>query len=168
MRDTNPGLQQKIQDLAPANLPLLERIRALAHFAQRDVRYVEISIGKGGWRPHNASDIFAHRYGDCKDKATVLSSMLSQIGVKSYYLLVNTQRGIVDEKVPPMAFFDHMIIAISLPEASYSKRMPAVYQHPKLGRLLIFDPTNEYCPLGKFLRTNKPIMVCWLEIRAGN
>jgi len=75
--------------------------------------------------------------------------MLSQIGVKSYYLLVNTQRGIVDEKSPPMAFFDHMIIAISLPEASYSKSMPAIYQHPKLGRLLIFDPTNEYVPFGQ-------------------
>jgi hypothetical protein len=149
VRDTNPGLQEKIQDLAPASLPLLERVRALAHFAQRDVRYVEISIGKGGWRPHNASDIFTHRYGDCKDKATVLSSMLSQIGVKSYYLLVNTQRGIVDEKSPPMAFFDHMIIAISLPDASYSKGMPAIYRHPKLGRLLIFDPTNEYVPFGQ-------------------
>ena len=149
VRDSNPVLQQKVQELAPASLPLLERIKALARFAQHDVRYVEISIGKGGWRPHNATDIFTHRYGDCKDKATVLSSMLSQVGVKSYYLLINTQRGIVDEKSPPMAFFDHMIIAISLPEASYSKSMPAIYQHPKLGRLLIFDPTNEYVPFGQ-------------------
>jgi hypothetical protein len=149
VRDVNPGLQQKVLELAPANLPLLERIKSLAQFAQHDVRYVEISIGKGGWRPHNATDIFTHRYGDCKDKATVLSSMLAQIGVKSYYVLVNTERGIVNEKSPPMAYFDHMIIAISLPEASYSKGMPGMYQHPKLGRLLIFDPTNEFVPFGQ-------------------
>ncbi|HEY2361540.1 MAG TPA: DUF3857 domain-containing protein [Candidatus Angelobacter sp.] len=149
VRDVNPGLQQKVQELAPANLPLLDRIKSLAQFAQHDVRYVEISIGKGGWRPHNATDIFTHRYGDCKDKATVLSSMLAQIGVKSYYVLVNTERGIVNEKSPPMAYFDHMIIAISLPEASYSKSMPGLYQHPKLGRLLIFDPTNEFVPFGQ-------------------
>lgn len=149
VRDVNPGLQQKVQELAPANLPLLERIKSLAQFAQHDVRYVEISIGKGGWRPHNATDIFTHRYGDCKDKATVLSSMLTQIGVKSYYVLVNTERGIVNEKSPPMAYFNHMIIAISLPEASYSKGMPGLYQHPKLGRLLIFDPTNEFVPFGQ-------------------
>jgi hypothetical protein len=149
VRDVNPGLQQKVQELAPANLPLLERIKSLAQFAQHDVRYVEISIGKGGWRPHNATDIFTHRYGDCKDKATVLSSMLAQIGVKSYYVLVNTERGIVNEKSPPMAYFNHMIIAISLPEASYSKDMPGLYQHPKLGRLLIFDPTNEFVPFGQ-------------------
>jgi hypothetical protein len=149
VRDANPALQQKVQELAPANLPLLERIKALSRFAQRDVRYVEIRIGVGGWRPHTAAEIYGHRYGDCKDKATVLSAMLSQIGVKSYYLLVNTERGIFTEKSPPQAAFDHMILAISLPEASYPKAMPAMYQHPKLGRLLIFDPTNDLVPFGQ-------------------
>jgi Domain of Unknown Function with PDB structure (DUF3857) len=149
VRDTSPALQQKVQELAPANLPLLERIKALARFAQQDVRYVEIRIGIGGYRPHTAADVYNHRYGDCKDKATVLSSMLSQIGVKSYYVLVRTDRGIFTEKSPPQASFDHMILAISLPEASYPKAMPAMYQHPKLGRLLIFDPTNDLVPFGQ-------------------
>jgi len=149
VRDASAPLQQKVQELAPASMPLLERIKVLAGFAQRDVRYVEIKIGVGGYRPHTAADIYNHRYGDCKDKATVLSSMLAQIGVKSYYMLVRTDRGIFTEKTPPMARFDHMILAISLPEASYPKAMPAMYQHPKLGRLLIFDPTNEFVPFGQ-------------------
>lgn len=149
VRDASAPLQQKVKELAPASMPLLERIKALARFAQQDVRYVEIKIGVGGYRPHTAADIYNHRYGDCKDKATVLSSMLAQIGVKSYYLLVRTDRGIFTEKTPPMARFDHMILAISLPEASYPKPMPAMYQHPKLGRLLIFDPTNEFVPFGQ-------------------
>ena len=42
-----------------------------------------------------------------------------------------------------------MILAIALPEASYSKPLPALYEHPKLGHLLIFDPTNEYVPFGQ-------------------
>ncbi|HEY5026967.1 MAG TPA: DUF3857 domain-containing protein [Candidatus Angelobacter sp.] len=149
VRDASGPLQQKVQELAPATMPLLDRIKVLARFAQQDVRYVEIKIGVGGYRPHMAADIYSHRYGDCKDKATVLSSMLAQIGVKSYYLLVRTDRGIFTEKTPPMARFDHMILAISLPEASYPKAMPAMYQHPKLGRLLIFDPTNEFVPFGQ-------------------
>lgn len=149
VREPSPALQQKVQELAPAQLPTLERIKALARFAQQDVRYVEIQIGIGGWRPHNAGDIFSHRYGDCKDKATVLSTMLSQIGVKSYYLLVNTTRGIITENSPPQAYFDHMILAIALPEASYSKNLPALYNHPKLGPLLIFDPTNRFVPFGE-------------------
>lgn len=150
VRDTSPALQQKIQELAPANLPLLERIKALAHFAQQDVRYVAIEIGVGGYKPHSAADIFSHRYGDCKDKATVLSSMLAQIGVKSYYIIVNDERGVVTKNSPASYDeFNHVILAISLPEASYPKPLPAMYQHPKLGRLLIFDPTNDLVPFGQ-------------------
>ncbi len=149
VRDSTPALQQKVKDLAPATQSPMERIQALAHFAQHDVRYVEISIGIGGWRPHAAGDILGNKYGDCKDKATVLSSMLTQIGVKSYYVLVNTERGTFKANSPPQARFDHMILAIALPDASYGKSMPAVYEHPALGHLLIFDPTNEHVPFGQ-------------------
>jgi hypothetical protein len=150
VRSASPALAQKVQDLAPASMPLLQRIKALAGFAQHDVRYVAIEIGVGGYKPHSASDIFNHRYGDCKDKATVLSAMLAQIGVKSYYIIVNATRGVVTKETPanPGAF-NHMILAISLPEASYSKPMPAMYEHPRLGHLLIFDPTNDVVPFGQ-------------------
>ena len=148
-RDPNPALQQKAHELAPDNLPLLDRIRNLAQFSQHDIRYAEISIGIGGWRPHTAVDTFNHRYGDCKDKATLLSSMLTQIGIKSYYLLVDTDRGLFRQDTPPQAFFDHMILAIQLPDASFSKPLPALYEHSKLGHLLIFDPTNEFVPFGQ-------------------
>jgi hypothetical protein len=150
VRDTNPALSQKVQELAPSNLALLQRIKALAGFAQHDIRYVAISLGIGGLRPHNASDTFNHRYGDCKDKATVLSSMLSQIGVKSYPIIVNDERGVVTKDTPAnLNGFNHVILAIALPEASYSKPMPALYDHPKLGHLLIFDPTNDVVPFGQ-------------------
>jgi hypothetical protein len=149
VRDASPALAQKVQELAPANLPLLQRIKALASFAQHDVRYVEIQIGIGGYRPHNAADIFSHRYGDCKDKATVLSSMLAQIGVKSYYVIVNDTRGVVTKDLPPSLRFNHMILAVALPEASYAKPLAAMFEHSRLGHLLIFDPTNEFVPFGQ-------------------
>ena len=148
-RESTPALQQKVQELAPASLPLLDRIRALARFSQRDIRYAAISIGIGGYRPHTAGETFVHRYGDCKDKATLLSSMLTQIGVKAYWVLVRTDRGIYTEKSPPFASFDHMIIAIQLPDASFAKPLPAMYEHVKLGHLLIFDPTNDLVPFGQ-------------------
>ena len=120
MRDPSPALQQKVQELAPATMPLLDRIKALARFAQRDVRYAAIEIGIGGYQPHPASQVFSNRYGDCKDKATVLGAMLAQIGVKSYDLLVHTDRGIYTEKTPPTNAFNHAILAIQLPAGSFS------------------------------------------------
>ncbi|HWZ46485.1 MAG TPA: DUF3857 domain-containing transglutaminase family protein [Candidatus Saccharimonadales bacterium] len=148
-RDSSPALQQKVQELAPAGRPLLERVRALARFAQQDVRYAAIEIGIGGFRPHQASETFSHRYGDCKDKANVLSAMLAQIGVKSYLMPIHTQRGIFTEKSPPDLGFDHAIIAIQLPDASLPGPLSALYLHPKLGQLLIFDPTNDLVPFGQ-------------------
>ena len=149
VRDSSPALQAKVQELAPATLPMFERIRALSLFAQRDVRYYAIEIGIGGYRPHPAGEIFSHRYGDCKDKATVLSSMLAQIGVKSYYMPIHATRGIYNEKTPPNSAFNHVILVIQMPEGSFPGKLPAMYEHPKLGHLLIFDPTNDMVPLGQ-------------------
>lgn len=148
-RDSSPALQQKVQELAPASMPLLKRIKALAQFAQHDIRYAAIEIGIGGYKPHQAADIFAHRYGDCKDKATLLATMLGQTGVKAYLMFIHTERGIYTEKTPPSIGFNHAILAIQLPDASYSQPLPAIYEHPKLGHLLIFDPTSESVPFGQ-------------------
>lgn len=148
-RDPSPALQQKVHELAPASLPLMDRIKALARFAQRDVRYAAIEIGIGGFQPHPASQVFSNRYGDCKDKATVLSAMLAEIGVKSYYVPVHTDRGIYTEKTPPTNGFNHVILAIQLPEGSFKTPMPALYEHPQLGHLLIFDPTSQVVPIGQ-------------------
>lgn len=148
-RASSPALEQKVQELAPSTLPLLDRIKALARFAQHDIRYVAIEIGIGGLRPHLASDIFAHRYGDCKDKATVLATMLAQIGVKSFYMPIHDKRGIFTKNSPPFVGFNHVILAIQLPDGSFNQSFSALYEHPRLGHLLIFDPTNEWVPFGQ-------------------
>jgi hypothetical protein len=148
-RAASPALQQKVQELAPASMSTFERIKALATFAQRDVRYAAIEVGIGGLKPHPAPEIFAHRYGDCKDKATILITMLGQIGIKAFYMPIHADRGIVTDKTPPSQTFNHAILAIQLPNAGYAKPLPAVYEHPKLGHLLIFDPTSEHVPLGQ-------------------
>jgi len=143
------AMQQKVQELAPPTLPILERIKALAHFSQADIRYAAIEVGIGGLRPHSAADVFAHRYGDCKDKATLLKTMLEQIGVKSFYMPIHDERGIFTAKTPPNLGFDHVILAIQLPESSFKSPLPALYEDPKLGHLLIFDPTNDLVPFGQ-------------------
>jgi hypothetical protein len=147
-RAPSPAMQQKVKELTAGKTALMDKIRALAAFAQRDVRYVAIEIGIGGFQPHFASDIFANRYGDCKDKATVLGAMLKEIGVDSYYVIVQTKRGVVAKDFPYYGSFNHAIIAIRLPESEPIDALPAVYQHSSLGKLLLFDPTDSITPLG--------------------
>jgi hypothetical protein len=140
----------------------LDKMRALAQFVQQDIRYVAIELGIGGWQPHPAADVFVRRYGDCKDKATLMSSMLREIGVDSYDLRINTRRGSVTPATPAHLAFNHAIIAIKLPGGLTDPSLIATMQHPKQGKLLFFDPTNEFIPFGQiggYLQANYGLLV---------
>ena len=115
-RDPSPEIKQQVAALTASAPTQLGKMKALAQFVQHNIRYVAIELGIGGWQPHPAADIFTHRYGDCKDKATLLSSMLHEIGVDSYFVSINTQRGSVTSQTPAQRGFNHMIIAIKLPD----------------------------------------------------
>jgi hypothetical protein len=146
-RVATPEIKQKVAELTAGISDPLEKIRALAAFTQRQIRYAAIEIGIGGHQPHAAGDVLAHRYGDCKDKATLLNTMLQEIGIDSYNVMISPQRGLVRPGFP-MLLFGHSIVAIHLPDNLTDPSLYAVVNHPKLGRLLFFDPTDEYIPLG--------------------
>jgi hypothetical protein len=148
-RDPSPDIKQKVTELTAGKTDIQAKMQAIADFVQRDIRYVAIELGIGGWQPHPASDIYNNHYGDCKDKATLTSAMLKEIGVDSYYVVVNASRGIVSPETPPSHSFNHMILGIRLPDNLKDRSLEAVYTDPELGRILIFDPTDEMTPLGR-------------------
>jgi hypothetical protein len=162
-RDASPQITQQVATLTASARTPLEKMKALAQFVQHDVRYVAIELGIGGWQPHTASDVFGHRYGDCKDKATLLSSMLSQVGVESFYVVINSERGSVTPQVPAsIGGFNHVVLAIKLPANLADPSLIATIQHPRLGSLLYFDPTNELTPFGEiggYLQANYGLLV---------
>jgi hypothetical protein len=161
-RDASSQIKQQVSALTASATTQLEKMRALAQFVQNQIRYVAIELGIGGFQPHAAPEVFSHRYGDCKDKATLMSSMLSQIGVDSYYVVINSERGSVTAQTPANAYtFDHVVLAIKLP-AGVQETFSASVQHPKLGTLLYFDPTDELTPLGQIsgsLQANYGLLV---------
>jgi len=126
-----------------------ERVRAIADYVQ-SVRYVAIQTGLGrggGYVPHLATDVFHKNYGDCKDKANLMRAMLRVIGIQAYPVSIfSGDPHYVREEWPSPQQFNHAIIAIKLSDAA--TQAPAAADHPKLGRLLYFDPTDEYTTAG--------------------
>jgi transglutaminase-like putative cysteine protease len=135
------------RSLTTANADFLTRIRAVAAFMQQQIRYVGIEIGIGGYVPHPAEEVFRNRYGDCKDKVTLMIAMLDAVGVRATWVMVDTDRGVVDPKVPSL-LGDHMIAAIEIPPGYQNPALQAVVTTADGKRYLIFDPTNEYVPIG--------------------
>jgi hypothetical protein len=146
-RQATPEIHERAIQLTAGKSTFAGKVSAIASFLQTDIRYVAIEIGIGGYQPHPASDVFRNRYGDCKDKATLMSSMLHEAGIESHYLAVNTSRGEVGPGTPSM-YFDHMILAIAVPKGDSSENLATVV-NTKSGKYLIFDPTDQYTPVGQ-------------------
>jgi len=161
-RDASPEIKQEVATLTAGRSTQVAKMQALADFVQHQIRYVAIELGIGGWQPHAAPEVFSHRYGDCKDKATLMSSMLHEIGIDSYYVVINDERGSVTKDSPAGVPFNHVIVAIRLPDALKDPSLMAVIERPKEGRLLFFDPTNELTPFGQIsgeLQANYGLLV---------
>ena len=140
-------LTEKALQLVAGKTDFDGKVRALALFLQSEVRYVAIEIGIGGYQPHPAGDIFRARYGDCKDKATLLSTMLHEVGIASDYVLIDTHRGDVTPAISSPRF-NHAILAIEIPSSVDAARYRSVVTDKSGKRFLIFDPTDAYTPLG--------------------
>src|SRR6202008_4728860 len=91
----------------------MDKIEALYDFVAKNFRYVSLSLGVGRYQPHPSSDVLHNQYGDCKDKHTLLASMLEAEGFHASSVLINSSRKL-DADVPSPSQFDHVITMIPL------------------------------------------------------
>ena len=143
------ALRNRAEELVAGRGSKWEQIQALARFAQQ-VNYISITLDAqraGGMIPRPARDVHRLNYGDCKDKATLLRSLLASQGIRSHPAIVFAgEESHVREEWPSPFQFNHCILAIEVDETVGGT---AVVEHPELGRLLYFDPTDEYTPPGR-------------------
>jgi hypothetical protein len=145
--DPSPEITAKTQELIAGAPDFYTRLSRITQYVQNNIRYFIVFRGIGGWQANHAADIFRNRYGDCKDKSTILISMLQAAGIHAFYVLVDVHRGFVDPDDPSIAG-DHMITAIELPSDVNDPRLMAFVKAKDGKRYLIFDPTNETVPVG--------------------
>ncbi len=143
-----PEIAAKAQELVAGKTDFYDRAEAIGDFVQQKIRYFVIEMGIGGYQPHPAGEIFKGRYGDCKDKATLLAAMLSSVGMHSDIVLVDTRRGFVNPEAPSI-MGDHAIAAIEVPAGYESPKMHSLVTATSGKRYLIFDPTWEETPFGQ-------------------
>ncbi|HEX5084961.1 MAG TPA: DUF3857 and transglutaminase domain-containing protein [Blastocatellia bacterium] len=144
----NEQMAARARELTAGAKTEFERIQAISRYAQ-SVNYISIQIdlGRGGgYRPHAAVDVFNKNYGDCKDKANLMRAMLKALGVESYPVIIYSgDPNHVTPEWPSPQQFNHCIIAVKVSDETQAS---TIVKHPSLGRLLIFDPTDDDTPIG--------------------
>ena len=106
-------IKAKVAELTAGKTTDEEKVRAIYEYVSTQVRYIGVAFGVGRYQPHQAIDVLHNQYGDCKDKATLLSAMLATAGVPSDAALIGA--GIrFNEAVPSPASFNHLITHLKL------------------------------------------------------
>jgi len=112
-RAPTPEVRAKAEELTRGKTTDLDKTEALYDFVALNFRYVSLSLGVGRYQPHAASDVLHNQYGDCKDKHTLLASLLEAEGLHANSVLINSSRKL-DPDVPSPSQFDHVITMLPL------------------------------------------------------
>ena len=109
----NADIEIKVRELTKDLETDEAKIRAIYHFVASNIRYVGIELGQSAYQPSHATEVFQMQYGDCKDKTTLLISMLDLVGIKAYPCLISmAPQERIDTMLPFLSQFNHMITAI--------------------------------------------------------
>jgi hypothetical protein len=111
--EPDESIKRKVAELTEALSTSEEKVEALFDYVKGDIRYVSLDLGKSGYEPNNAKKVFENKYGDCKDKSTLLISMLRVAGIPAYYVLIPTSSvGNLIKDFPYPFQFNHCIVSI--------------------------------------------------------
>lgn len=87
-----------------------DKVRAIYNWVIQNTRYVALEFGIHGFKPYRVADICQRGFGDCKDKASTIVTMLREVGIDASIVLVRTRRnGDIDTTPASLAVFDHAI-----------------------------------------------------------
>jgi len=102
------AIKARVAELTAGKSTEREKAEALYNYVALQIRYIGVAFGIGRYQPHNAADVLSNQYGDCKDKHTLLASMLRAAGISSDAALIGADIRF-NEPVPSPAAFNHLI-----------------------------------------------------------
>jgi tetratricopeptide (TPR) repeat protein/transglutaminase-like putative cysteine protease len=107
-RVPTPEIAAKAKQLTEGRASDMDKLEALYDFVSKDFRYVSLSLGAGRYQPRAAGEVLREAYGDCKDKHTLLASLIDAAGLRASPVLINSKVKI-DPDFPSPSQFDHVI-----------------------------------------------------------
>ena len=105
-RQPSDEIRSKAAALTHGKTSDLDKVQGLYDYVATNFRYISLSFGVGRFQPHSAGDVLHNEYGDCKDKHTLLASLLAASGYDASSVLINSGRKL-DPDVPSPSQFDH-------------------------------------------------------------
>src|SRR5690606_3005881 len=78
--ESNNDIQTLVKELTKDCKSEQDKIRKIYEYVITEIRYNDAwEFGVHGFKPYNATSIFERKFGDCKDKSTLINTMLRLI-----------------------------------------------------------------------------------------
>ncbi len=109
----NGDIKAVVENLIRGKQSQLEKVQAISGYLNKEIRYTGVEFGDAEIIPHSPDQTLVRKYGDCKDKSTLMVAMLRAANVPAYLALLNAGgRMDVPAGLPGMGFFDHAIVYV--------------------------------------------------------
>jgi hypothetical protein len=111
--DLDDETRKLARKIAQGKTTTLDKAKAVYDWVIENTRYVALEFGIYGYKPHRCVQTVTRGWGDCKDKATVIVTLLKELGIDSTIVIVRSgMRGDFEGKVASLAPFDHAIVYV--------------------------------------------------------
>ncbi len=103
-------LRRKARELAENSDSVEDKVKSIYNWVVTKTRYVGLEFGVHGYKPYQVNQIFERKFGDCKDKASLLVVMLQEVGVDAQLVIIRTgNMGLLKPYPASLASFNHAI-----------------------------------------------------------
>lgn len=117
---TNKQLMSIVDSLTANTTSELENVKNVFYWVQKNIKYVAFEDGMGGFVPRDASLVFQKKYGDCKDMAFLIYSMLRYKNIDAYLTWIGSRSLPYSfTSVPTPISDDHMIACYKEKNGNY-------------------------------------------------
>ena len=132
-----------------------EKAKKICAYVRDNCRYVAVEIEGHRIIPHYPENVLKNQYGDCKDLAGLLISMLRAANIKAYPMVTKTKSaGKFMENFPSLGQINHVMVAIPLKHFEDEVSMKNAIAYGKIpfsneDDYVVVDPSVPTCPLGR-------------------
>jgi tetratricopeptide (TPR) repeat protein len=125
------GLDKQLREAVGGESKKREVVAKALAWIQKHVRYAGVEVGESSVVPRAPQTVLANRYGDCKDKATLLVALLRAAGIQAHVALLRAGEDFdVPRELPGLGMFNHAIVVVDGEQPMW------------------VDPTDEYSRAG--------------------
>ena len=114
-----PEVEALVKDWMRSDVPEVRLVSAF-RFVQDEIRYLGIEIGPNSLEPRPPGKVLHDRFGDCKDKALLLVTLLRRLGVTAFPVLVSSSASeVTTDTLPSPVVFDHVVVKVTIAERTF-------------------------------------------------